>query len=73
MQVEVAIVAGGGIFSGVSQGSAAGMERATADYVGMIATVMNAITLQDAPERMGIETRVLTAIAMQEIAEPTSS
>ncbi|MCY7405817.1 MAG: UMP kinase [Alkalinema sp. CAN_BIN05] len=68
--VEVAIVVGGGnIFRGV-KGSAAGMERATADYVGMIATVMNAITLQDALERMGIGTRVLTAIAMQEIAEP---
>jgi uridylate kinase len=68
--VQVAIVVGGGnIFRGV-KGSAAGMERATADYVGMIATVMNAITLQDALERMGTQTRVLTAIAMQEIAEP---
>lgn len=46
------------------------MDRATADYVGMLATVMNAITLQDALERVGVPTRVQTAIAMQEIAEP---
>ncbi|MGI0491927.1 UMP kinase [Alkalinema pantanalense CENA528] len=68
--VQVAIVVGGGnIFRGVS-GAAAGMERATADYVGMIATVMNAITLQDALERIAVPTRVQTAIAMQEVAEP---
>ncbi|MBD2329436.1 UMP kinase [Alkalinema sp. FACHB-956] len=68
--VQVAIVVGGGnIFRGVS-GAAAGMERATADYVGMIATVMNAITLQDALERINVPTRVQTAIAMQEVAEP---
>ncbi len=68
--VQVAIVVGGGnIFRGM-KGAAAGMERATADYVGMIATVMNAITLQDALERAGIQTRVQTAIAMQEVAEP---
>ncbi len=68
--VEVAIVVGGGnIFRGV-QGAASGMERATADYIGMIATVMNAITLQDSLERAGVETRVQTAIAMQEVAEP---
>jgi uridylate kinase len=68
--VEVAIVVGGGnIFRGV-QGAASGMERATADYIGMIATVMNAITLQDSLERAGVQTRVQTAIAMQELAEP---
>ncbi len=68
--IQLAIVVGGGnIFRGVKAASA-GMDRATADYVGMIATVMNAITLQDALEQMGIPTRVLTAIAMQEVAEP---
>jgi uridylate kinase len=68
--VQLAIVVGGGnIFRGV-QASAKGMERATADYVGMIATVMNAITLQDALEQKGVPTRVQTAIAMQEVAEP---
>ncbi|MCP9840072.1 UMP kinase [Synechococcus sp. J7-Johnson] len=67
---ELAIVVGGGnIFRGL-KGSSAGMDRATADYVGMLATVMNAITLQDALERVGVATRVQTAIAMQEIAEP---
>ncbi len=68
--IQLAIVVGGGnIFRGVKAASA-GMDRATADYVGMIATVMNAMTLQDALEQMGIPTRVLTAIAMQEVAEP---
>jgi uridylate kinase len=68
--VQVAIVVGGGnIFRGV-KASAAGMDRATADYIGMIATVMNALTLQDSLERNGIQTRVQTAIAMQEVAEP---
>lgn len=68
--VEVAVVVGGGnIFRGV-KGAAAGMDRATADYIGMIATVMNAMTLQDSLERMNIPTRVQTAIAMQEVAEP---
>jgi uridylate kinase len=68
--VQLAIVVGGGnIFRGV-KASAAGMDRATADYIGMIATVMNAMTLQDALERIDIPTRVLTAIAMQEVAEP---
>jgi uridylate kinase len=68
--VQVAIVVGGGnIFRGV-QASAKGMERATADYVGMIATVMNAITLQDALEQKNVPTRVQTAISMQEVAEP---
>jgi len=68
--VQVAIVVGGGnIFRGM-KASAAGMDRATADYIGMIATVMNAMTLQDALERISIPTRVQTAISMQEVAEP---
>jgi uridylate kinase len=68
--VQMVIVVGGGnIFRGVKAASA-GMDRATADYVGMIATVMNAITLQDALERINVPTRVQSAIAMQEIAEP---
>ncbi|MFM2312912.1 MAG: hypothetical protein RLZZ04_2188 [Cyanobacteriota bacterium] len=68
--VELAIVVGGGnIFRGM-KASAAGMDRATADYIGMIATVMNAMTLQDALERIGVDNRLQTAIAMQEVAEP---
>jgi uridylate kinase len=68
--VELAIVVGGGnIFRGVSQ-SSKGMDRATADYVGMLATVMNAVSLQDALERRGMTTRVQSAIAMSELAEP---
>jgi uridylate kinase len=68
--VQVAIVVGGGnIFRGVKAASS-GMDRATADYIGMIATVMNAMTLQDSLERIGVQTRVQTAIAMQELAEP---
>jgi uridylate kinase len=67
--VEVAIVVGGGnFFRGVNRWD--GMERATADYVGMLATVMNAICLQSALEHEGVQTRVQTAIEMQEIAEP---
>ena len=68
--VQVAVVVGGGnIFRGI-KGAAAGMDRATADYIGMIATVMNAMTLQDALERMEVPTRVQTAISMQQSAEP---
>jgi uridylate kinase len=68
--VQVAVVVGGGnIFRGV-KASAAGMDRATGDYIGMIATVMNALTLQDCLERLEVQTRVQTAIAMQEVAEP---
>ncbi|MEM9137754.1 MAG: UMP kinase [Cyanobacteria bacterium P01_F01_bin.42] len=67
---QIAIVVGGGnIFRGV-KGAAAGMDRATADYIGMIATVMNAMTLQDALEQMEVPTRVQSAISMQELAEP---
>ena len=68
--VEVAIVVGGGnIFRGLAA-SAKGMDRATGDYMGMLATVMNALALQDALESAGIETRVMTAIGMDEVAEP---
>ncbi len=68
--VELAIVVGGGnIFRGVSR-SAQEMDRASADYVGMLATVMNAVSLQDALERRGLSTRVQSAIEMSELAEP---
>ncbi len=68
--VEVALVVGGGnIFRGVSA-SARGMDRATADYMGMLATVMNAVALQDAIETRGLTTRVQSAIAMSELCEP---
>jgi uridylate kinase len=68
--VEVAIVIGGGnIFRGVAA-SSKGMDRATADYMGMLATVLNGLALQDALEKMEVQTRVQTAIEMREIAEP---
>ncbi|WP_258360884.1 UMP kinase [Moorella sulfitireducens (nom. illeg.)] len=68
--VDVAIVVGGGnIWRGV-KGSARGMDRATADYMGMLATVINALALQDALESQGVDTRVQTAIEMRQIAEP---
>jgi uridylate kinase len=68
--VEVAIVVGGGnIYRGL-EGTAAGMDRASADYMGMLATVLNALALQDALEHEGVNTRVLSAIAIQEVAEP---
>ncbi|MBO4400418.1 MAG: UMP kinase [Selenomonadaceae bacterium] len=68
--LEVAIVVGGGnIWRGVT-GSQMGMERASADYMGMLATVMNALALQDALEKMNVFTRVQTAIEMREVAEP---
>jgi len=68
--VETAVVIGGGnIFRGLAA-SAWGMDRATADYMGMLATVINALALQDALEREGIRTRVLTAIEMRSVAEP---
>jgi uridylate kinase len=68
--IQIAVVVGGGnIFRGV-KGASAGMDRATADYIGMIATVMNAMTLQDCLERTGIPTRVQSAIPMQQVAEP---
>ncbi|MCH4166883.1 MAG: UMP kinase [Megasphaera sp.] len=68
--VQVAIVCGGGnIWRGLS-GSAKGMDRVSADYMGMLATVMNALALQDAMEKNGVCTRVQTAINMQQVAEP---
>lgn len=68
--VEVAVVVGGGnIFRGVSQ-AAKGMDPANADYMGMLATVINALALRDALENAGVITRVLSAITMQELAEP---
>ncbi|HEX8220300.1 MAG TPA: UMP kinase [Chloroflexia bacterium] len=68
--VQVAIVVGGGnIWRGIAA-SARGMDRATADYMGMLATVLNALALQDALEHRGVSTRVQSAIAMHEVAEP---
>ncbi|MBT8764270.1 UMP kinase [Desulfohalobiaceae bacterium Ax17] len=68
--VQLAIVIGGGnIFRGVSA-SSKGMDRASADYMGMLATVMNALAIQDALEKLGVTTRVMTAITMREVAEP---
>jgi uridylate kinase len=68
--VEVAIVVGGGnIFRGVSK-SAGNMDRAAADYIGMLATVMNAVVLQDALEKMSVYTRVMSAIDIPQLAEP---
>lgn len=69
-EVQVAIVVGGGnIWRGVA-GSAKGMDRATADYMGMLATVINALALQDALEQEGMGTRVMSAIEMKEVCEP---
>src|ERR1700738_1541728 len=68
--VEVAIVVGAGnIYRGM-RGAAAGMDRATADYMGMLATVLNALPLQDALEAQGVNTRVQSAIKVEEVAEP---
>lgn len=68
--LEIAIVVGGGnIFRGVAL-SARGMDRASADYMGMLATTINALALQDALEKQGVFTRVMTAIEMHEVAEP---
>lgn len=68
--VEIALVVGGGnIWRGIA-GSSQGMDRATADYMGMLATVMNALALQDALEKVGMATRVLSAIDMRQVAEP---
>ncbi len=70
LAVEVVIVVGGGnIFRGLA-GSERGIERATGDYMGMLATVINALALQDAMEKQGVPTRVLSAITMTQIAEP---
>jgi uridylate kinase len=68
--IEIAIVLGGGnIFRGI-KGATKGMDRASADYMGMLATVLNCLALQDALERLGVHTRVQSAIEMQELAEP---
>jgi uridylate kinase len=68
--VQLAIVPGGGnIYRGL-KGAAEGMDRATGDYMGMLATVLNALALQDACERAGVHTRVQSAITVQEVAEP---
>ena len=70
MGLELALVIGGGnIFRGMAA-SAKGMNRAPADYMGMLATVLNAVAVQDALEKLGIQTRVMTAIDMKEVAEP---
>ncbi|GHF55995.1 UMP kinase [Seohaeicola zhoushanensis] len=70
MGVEICMVIGGGnIFRGLA-GSAQGMERTTADYMGMLATVMNALAMQSALEELGVFTRVISAIRMDEVAEP---
>ncbi|MCW5558350.1 MAG: uridine monophosphate kinase, partial [Verrucomicrobiae bacterium] len=70
LRVQVVIVVGGGnIFRGIA-GSEKGIERATGDYMGMLATVINALALQDALEKLDIQTRVLSAITMTAIAEP---
>jgi len=68
--VEIAVVLGAGnIYRGLSE-AAAGMDRATADYMGMLAIVLNALTLQDALEKLGVHTRVQSAITVSEVAEP---
>ncbi|MBO2520344.1 MAG: UMP kinase [Clostridia bacterium] len=70
MGVQVAVVVGGGNIWRGTIGSAMGMDRATADYMGMLATVINSLALQDALEKVGLDTRVLTAIEMRQVAEP---
>lgn len=70
MGVEVVLVIGGGnIFRGMSA-SAKGMDRSSADYMGMLATILNALAVQDFIEKLGVESRVLSAIAMREVCEP---
>jgi len=69
--IEIAIVIGGGnIFRGLNASISEGMDRAQADYIGMLATVMNGLALQDSLERVGVKTRVVTAIEMRQLAEP---
>jgi len=70
MGVSVGLVIGGGNIVRGSQLSKNGMDRVTADYMGMLGTVINALALQDVPERKGLDTRVMTAIRMEELAEP---
>ncbi|HLG28363.1 MAG TPA: UMP kinase, partial [Paenisporosarcina sp.] len=68
--VEVAVVVGGGNIWRGKVGSEMGMDRATADYMGMLATVMNSLALQDSLEKSGVETRVQSSIEMRQVAEP---
>jgi uridylate kinase len=68
--VELAVVVGGGNFYRGLKAAAEGMERATADYAGMLATLLNALALQDGLERLGVQTRLLSAITVSEVAEP---
>lgn len=68
--VEVAVVVGGGNILRGAAAAAAGMDRATADYMGMLATVMNGLALQDAIEREGVQTRVMSGLEMDKVAEP---
>ena len=70
MGVALGVVIGGGNIVRGTQASAEGMDRVNADYMGMLATIINALALQDIMERKGIETRVMTAIRMEELAEP---
>ncbi|MGM9924104.1 MAG: UMP kinase [Bacillus sp. (in: firmicutes)] len=70
LDVEVAVVVGGGNIWRGKIGSEMGMDRTTADYMGMLATVMNSLALQDSLENLGIETRVQTSIEMRQVAEP---
>jgi uridylate kinase len=70
MGVPLGVVIGGGNIVRGTQASAEGMDRVNADYMGMLATIINALALQDVLERKGIETRVLTAIRMEQLAEP---
>lgn len=70
MGVEIAVVVGGGNIWRGKIGSEMGMDRATADYMGMLATVMNSLALQDSLEQLGVETRVQTSIEMRQVAEP---
>jgi len=70
MGVEVAIVIGGGNVLRGTQEAARGMDRATADYAGMLATLLNALTIQDSLEKLGAHTRVMSAIDVSEVAEP---
>ena len=70
LDVEIAVIVGGGNIWRGKTGSDLGMERGNADYIGMLATVMNSLALQDSLEQLGVDTRVLTSIEMKQIAEP---
>lgn len=70
LDVEVAVVVGGGNIWRGKIGSEMGMDRANADYMGMLATVMNSLALQDSLDQLGVETRVQTSIEMRQVAEP---